>query len=68
MSGPNTPATYGTILPVVISQIALAKALFRKGLLSKQDIIDELNDTKNSVGDNQLIAEIDNIIFQIGRW
>lgn len=68
MSGPNTPATYGTILPVVISQVAIAKALLKKGLLSKQDIIDELNDTKHSVGDSQLIAEIENIILQIGRW
>ena len=68
MSGPDTPATYGTILPVVISQIAIAKALLRKGVLSKQDIIDELNDTKNSVGDSQVIAEIDNIILQVGQW
>jgi hypothetical protein len=68
MSGPNTPATYGTLLPVIISQIAIAKALLKKGVLSKQDIIDELNDSKKSIGDSQVTAEIDNIIVQIGQW
>lgn len=68
MSGHNTPATLGTVLPIIIGYTAIGKALVKKGILSNQDITDQLADFKQAVTDTTVLAEIDNLIKQIGSW
>jgi hypothetical protein len=72
MSGYNIPATLGALLPAYLWISALGKLLVKKGILTKAEIVSELQAVKNELPQNsaraELETEIDRMIQQAGKW
>jgi hypothetical protein len=67
MNGRNIPATGHDILCMTVWIGTLGKALIKKGLLEKSDLITQLHELRPSCPP-ELQLEIDNMCKTIERW
>lgn len=67
---PNTIATLGDLRSITIWVSIFGKLLVEKGVLSKDDIIKELNNVLQTPirSDSSAISEIKNMIETVKKW
>jgi hypothetical protein len=68
MSGGNTNVTHKDLMPTHIWIGVFGKLLVQKGILSADDIIEQLKTVKNKLADPLIDLEIDNMIAIVGKW
>ncbi|QCM10004.1 hypothetical protein CFBP6625_06315 [Agrobacterium tumefaciens] len=66
MTTPQTPSVIGDFSSPLIWTAAFGKALVKKGILTKADVITELKAFKGV--DAELDINVDNMIATINRW
>ena len=65
--GSDAPVVRQDLLPLTAWIEVLGRALLRKGVLSKEELVEELNE-KAASGGGALEAEIERMIMQIESW
>ncbi len=65
--GPDAPIVRQDLLPLIAWIEVLGRALVRKGVLSKEDLVEELSEKAESSG-GALEAELERMIMQIESW
>jgi hypothetical protein len=65
--GSDAPISRQDLIPLVAWIEVLGKALVRKNILSKEDLVEELNEKAES-GGAALQPEIERMIMQIESW
>lgn len=71
MTEPHTHNEYVStqaLIPVLSLVTAVGKSLVRKGLITKQEIIAELQVIVTNATDQIVIAEISELVTTVGNW